>query len=140
MEYTVDDFKARFDRGQFLYGDTVPEIRDKDIEEAMAEAGIVFNVGLVSDEDKEKLIFSYLVAHYLQTDLDIEDSEGGVSLLQSSRSVNGFSASYVVPEWMAQSESLTPYTRTGYGIKYVEMMRPYLFGARVSVVQGRTLP
>lgn len=139
---TATEFKAYFDRGQFLYGSTVPyeypEVRDKDIDSAIAEALAVFNDVLWPTEDAAKQALYYLTAHFLQLDLDSVVSSGQSKFNQSSRSADGISESLDIPEWMKEGE-FGFFSTTYYGQKYLMLAKPYLDGA-VFVVNGGTLP
>lgn len=139
---TATEFKDYFDRGQFLYGSTVPyaypEVRDKDIDSAIAEAQAVFNGGLFPDEATCKQALYYLTAHFLQKDLDAVESGGQSTYNQSSRSADGISESLSIPEWMNEGE-FAFYATTYWGQKYLMLVKPYLDGA-VFVVNGGTLP
>jgi len=139
---TATEFKDYFDRGQFTYGSTVPysfpEIRDKDIDSAIAEAQAVFNPGLFPDDDTTKQALYYLTAHFLQLDIDVVSSNGQAKFNQSSRSAGGISESLSIPEWMNEGE-YGFYSTTYYGQKYLILAKPYLDGA-VFVVNGGTLP
>lgn len=132
---TVAEFKDYFDRGQFAYGTTLPEIRDKDIEAAIAEAEAVFNHDLYDDEAVEKLALLYLTAHFLQNDTEAGDSSGQPTFIQQSRSADGISESVIVPEWM-QAGEYALYSTTYYGQKYLMLSKPYIDGAVYSVPGG----
>lgn len=135
---TATEFKAYFDRGQFDYGTTVPQVRDKDIDSAIAEAQAVFNGGLFPDEATCKQALYYLTAHFLQNDLDAATSKGQVKYNQSARSANGISESLSIPEWMLEGD-FSLYATTSYGQKFLMLAKPYLDGA-VFAVGGATLP
>lgn len=139
---TAAEFKIVFDRGQFLFGSTVPytfpEVRDKDIDSAIAEALAVFNTGLFPDEDTCKQALSYLTAHFVQQDLDAVASDGQAKFNQSSRSADGISESLSIPEWMNEGE-FAFFATTYYGQKYLILAKPNLDGAVFSV-PGATLP
>lgn len=139
---TASEFKIVFDRGQFVYGSTIPyaypEARDKDIDAAIAEALAVFNPGLFPDEPTCKQALSYLTAHFLQLDLDVIVSDGQAKFNQSSRSADGISESLSIPEWMNEGE-FAFYSTTYYGQKYLVLAKPYLDGAVFSV-SGGTYP
>ena len=139
---TATDFKAYFDRGQFLYGSTVPysypEVRDSDINAAIEEAEAVFNPGLFPTEATTKQALLYLTAHFAQLDLNAVVSNGQSKFNQSSRSANGISESLSIPDWMNEGE-FSFYATTYYGQKYLILAKPYLDGA-VFVVNGGTLP
>ena len=135
---TVTEFKAFFDRGQFVYGDILPDIRDKDIEEALSEAQLTYNEDLYPDEDTCKKALYYLSAHYLTLDIEMTDGQGQPNFMQTSRSVDGISESVHVPDWMMQGD-FYQYATTSYGQKFLMLSKPYLDGAIVSV-QGGTRP
>lgn len=133
---TASEFKQLFDRGQFDYGDFVPSIRDKDIEEAIFEAEAVFNCDLYgSDEDICKKALLYLTAHYLTLDIEATDSGGMPMFNQTSRSADGISESVHIPDWMAQGD-FAFYSTTMYGQKYLVLSKPYLDGTIYSVSGG----
>jgi hypothetical protein len=140
MSVTVASFKSYFDRGQFDYGVNVPQVRDKDIEGAMAEAGNVFNLQLyppaqpqIADE-----ALTYLTAHYLSVNLDAFGDGGQTRMLQESRGADGLSESLVIPEWMNAGE-FSFYSTTYYGQHFLILSKPYLDGA-VFTAHGRTRP
>ncbi len=139
---TATEFKAYFDRDQFLYGSTAPyeypEVRDKDIDSAIAEAQAVFNGDIYPDEATCKQALYYLTAHFVQRDLDEIDSGGQAQYQQTSRSADGISESVSIPDWVLQSE-LAIYATTSYGLKWLMLTKPYMDGA-VFVVCGRTQP
>jgi len=133
---TTDEFKAYFDRGQFTYSETLPDVRDKDIEQAIAEAEAVFNSGLYPTEVLAKQALEYLTAHFLAHDIDAGETGGQPAFLQTSRSADGLSESVQIPEWMQQGV-FAFYATTYYGQKFLELSKPYLDGA-VSSVPGGT--
>ena len=140
---TFAEFKLFFDRGQFLYGATVPyafpEVRDADITKAIAEASAIFNGGLYPvDTGICEQALNYLTAHFVQLDLETIESGGQTKLLQTSRSADGISEGLSIPEWMNQGE-FAFYATTYYGQKYLILSKPYLDGAVFSVA-GATQP
>jgi len=135
---TATEFKDYFDRGQFDYGAAVPQIRDKDIDQAIAEAVATFNGDLFPTDSECKQALYYLTAHYLTNDIEAADSGGQPSFVQSSRSADGISESVSIPEWMNTGE-FAFYATTYYGQKYLMLVKPYIDGA-VYVVGGATLP
>lgn len=138
MAVTVSSFKTLFSRGQFEYGTDVPDIRDVDIENAIAEANAVFNPDIYPDDTIRDLALSYLVAHFLATDTDAADSGGQSRFIQTSRSADGVSESLEIPDWMKAAE-FAFYCTTYYGQKWLMLTKPYLDGA-VYVIEGGTTP
>ncbi len=135
---SVDQFKEHFDRGQFTYGDDIPQVRDKDITAAIREMSSIINTGLYPDEDASLLAQKYLTAHFLTNDLTAAQSGGQAVFSQTSRSVGSISESVAIPDWMMQGQ-LAPYATTYYGQKWLMLTKPYLIG-RVSCVAGGTTP
>jgi hypothetical protein len=135
---TVNSFKEQFDRGQFAYGTSLPDIRDKDITNAIDEANAVFNQGLYpTDPDAGTLPLLYLTAHFLQLDTEASESGGQSKYNQTGRSADGLSESVSIPEWMQDGE-FAFYTTTYYGQKYLMLSKPYMDGAVYSVSGGTT--
>lgn len=140
MACTIDaaEFKAYFDRGQFDYGTVLPEIRDDDIDRAIAEAAAILNDGIYPDEATCKQARYYLSAHFLQQDIDAGESGGQPAFVQSSRSADGISESVSIPEWMNEGV-FAFYATTYWGQKWLALSKPYLDGAIIAV-GGATLP
>jgi hypothetical protein len=132
---TATEFKTFFDRGQFTYGITLPDIRDKDIDEAIAEAQAIFNEDIYPNEDTAKQALYYLTAHFLLLDIDSSNSGGQSNFIQSSRSANGISESLTIPEWMLNGDYAL-YVTTFYGQKFLMLSKPYLDGVIFSVTGG----
>ena len=132
---TAAEFEDFFDRGQFTYSENLPDIREKDIDAAIAEALASFNGGLYPDEATCKQALYYLTAHYLQLDLNAVESGGQASFIQTSRSADGISESLSIPEWMNEGE-FAFFATTYYGQKYLMLSKPYLDGAVFSVSGG----
>lgn len=135
---TATEFKTYFDRGQFAYSEDLPDVRDKDIDSAIAEAVATSNGDLFPDDDTCKQALYYLTAHYLTNDLYAADSGGQSAFIQSSRSADGVSESLSIPEWMNTGE-FSFYATTYYGQKYLMLCKPYIDGA-IFVVGGSTRP
>lgn len=111
-----------------LYNDSVLNYtQDSDIQEAINEAFVNFNEGLFKDESTAKLVFLFLVAHYLTIDFGI--ALGSVQIgITTSKSVGSVSESYTIPNWLLNNPALSAYATTPYGIKYASLIRPYLIG------------
>lgn len=146
--YTVQNFKDEFYR-DFTYGDAPDEgdsydpsvVIDRDIEKAISEAEINFNPNLFGDCKTQNLVFSYLVAHYLVSDMQ-RATEGlnssGVQIV-NSRSIGSVSESYSVPEELINDPVLGQFATTSYGAKYLGLIKPLLIGG-VAVYEGATTP
>lgn len=137
-EITAETFKAYFDRGQFDYGTDLPEIRDSDINRAIAEAEAVFSEGIYPDDDAANQALLYLTAHFLYLDTEAGESGGQPVFNQTSRSAGGISEGLSIPEWMNQGE-FAFYATTYWGQKWLMLSKPYIDGAVYSV-PGATQP
>jgi len=140
----ASDFKSRFDR-DFVYGDGLDSVRDKDINTALAGSVPRFNQNLWSSNDETTEAYLLLTAHILVMNLQaaggpsarvlgkgVQSVGGGVI---QSKSVGSVTVTYSIPESVQNSPVLSPYMRTEYGQRYLEMLAPRLVG-NVSVVGG----
>ena len=110
--------------------------QDSDIINAIAEASVNFNEGLFPNECTAKLVFLYLVAHYLT--IDFKNAMGSnIAGMTTSRSVGSVSEGYTPFPWIQNNPGLSMYATTGYGIKYCSLIRPYLLG-NIILSKGRT--
>lgn len=113
------------------------KVSDLDITHAYAEADITFNTTLFNNDADMVLAFLYLSAHYLVNDLSAGGIEGGVGGIVNSRSVGNVSESYAIPEWQTKSPIFSFYTKSSYGLKYLNMIMPRLRG-NVASIEGAT--
>lgn len=143
---TVEDFKAKFIRDfpywSPVYSDVATNyILDADIENAFAEAQVVFNQALFGDDAEIRLAYLYLTAHYLC--IDMANANAGLSSAGSfpvaSRSVGSVSESYMIPDAFKDNPSLMAYMKTGYGSKYLSLVLPKVVGNVVATL-GWTQP
>lgn len=115
-------------------------VSDLDITNAYAEACVTFNDSLFTSDDDMVLGYLYLAAHYLVNDLNAGGSEsGGAGGLVASRSVGNVSESYTIPQWQLDSPIYGFYTKSSYGLKYLNMVIPRLVG-NTTTVEGCTTP
>ena len=114
-----------------LYNDTeLNYITDNLISEAFGEAATNFNADLFPDCNTAVRIFYYLAAHFLV--VDVNNSANPFSLgfmgFTQSKSVGSVSESYGVPQWMLNDPLLSGYAQTGFGRKYLTLIKPFLVG------------
>ena len=115
-------------------------VSDLDITNAYAEACVNFNDSLFTSDDDMVLGYLYLAAHYLVNDLNAGGAEGGAAGgLVNSRSVGNVSESYTIPQWQLDSSIYGFYTKSSYGLKYLNMILPRLAG-NFDTVEGCTTP
>ena len=109
---------------------------DSDIEFAKNEADEVANEDILTE-----LSFMYLVAFYLCYDLDLAQSgaTGQNSYTASSKKVGSVSETYAVPKWIEDDPYLSFYSRNGFGLKFLSLIRPKLIG-NVDIIAGYTTP
>ncbi len=116
-------------------------VGDDDIARALLEASLSINERLFTSQDSFTTAFLYLAAHNLV--VNIQNSTQGVlgqgTWLQSAKSVQGVSESFVIPERIQRSPVFAALSKTRYGMKYLEFVGPLLLG-QVFVVRGRTSP
>lgn len=141
-EITVSQFKTYFNR-QFPYApadDPTNQdyITDTDIEVAFGQAKINFPIKLF-DEESGTIAFMFLVAHYLC--MDMQMAQSGINstsqYIMTSKSVDGVSASYGVPNKFLTDPFLNYFSTTQFGMKYLSLLYPRTVGA-VNVVLGGT--
>lgn len=114
-----------------LYNDTIFNyVSDDDILRAFAEAKVNFNPALFPDDETAIMVFYYLAAHYLVIDLHNAQNPLAVGFMgfTQSKHVGSVSESYGIPGWMLNDPILGAYAQTGYGRKYLSLIRPYLVG------------
>jgi hypothetical protein len=129
---TIADFQAYFARDfNFAPANDDNNIDDyivsADITKAITEAQLNFNECLFADPT---IPFIYLAAYTLVVNL--QNSTRGLSSQAkfpiSSNSVGGVSISFQIPERYSKDAFLQQYTKNGYGMKYLELVLPYLVG------------
>lgn len=132
---TIAEFKAQFDRGQFVYSAILPDVRDTDISKAITEALAIFNSDIYPTEAICKLALLYLTAHFLSLDIGAGDNGAQPVYNQTSRSVGSISESVQLPDWVSQSY-LSIYMTTYYGQKWIALSLPHMVGGVYSVPGG----
>lgn len=122
------------------YSDDVNNyVQDNDITNAFVEAQQMFNNGLFDTDQFIKLGYFYLTAHFMT--LDLRTAFQGVQSrgehIVTSRGVGSVSESYDIPQRYKDDPILVFYTKTGYGLKYLNMILPKLVG-NISIAAGTT--
>ena len=119
-------------------------ISDDDITRAFLEASVNFNESLfegdtpTETENIQLMLFYYLTAHYVC--IDANNTNNGINFgymgIAQSRSVGSVSESYAIPKWIYDDPLLGQYALTGYGLKYLSLLMPYLVG-NIIFVEGK---
>lgn len=138
---TVEEFKTRFTKN-FIFGNETDQVSDTDVQNAINDALTVFNQDLLPTDENginpSEIAFYYLSAHFCQLNYDEQGMGPQANFIQSSRSVGGMSESLQIPDWVSNSE-LSIYATTSFGLKYLQMIKPYCIGAAYAV-EGKTTP
>ena len=149
---SVSDFKTQFSR-EFLYGTSLAQVQDNDVQRAINEASITFNPGLwdgvtpLGSTTELNIVYLYVAAHFLVLNIQgagglapinrgrgVKSSGGGTI---QTKSVGSVSIAYVIPDDIAKSPILGQFMRTDYGQKYLAMLAPRLVG-NVGLVSGQS--
>jgi len=113
------------------------KVSDLDITHAYGEADITFNDQLFLDNEDMVLAYLYLSAHYLVNDLNAGGVDSNPTGIANSRSVGNVSEGYAIPDWQLKSPIYSFYTKSSYGLKYLNMITARLTG-NVASVEGAT--
>lgn len=130
---TATDWSRQVDLSKLDY------IQDRDITNAFAESMLSFNRVLFDSDDNIILGYLYLTAHFLVNDIKAAsngiDSRGVFPV--ASHSAGSVSESFIIPERYSKSTILSFYTSSSYGLKYLNMILPYMVG-NIAAVEGQT--
>lgn len=140
FQITTNDFKTFFVK-DFNYGNEDGQVSDADIARAISEANMNFNENLFDSEEDKKLIYLYLTAYYLVVDINNINTQGSSNNggLLTYRQVRNVAESFKVPKWIEENPMFSQFAQNGFGLKYLNMIYPYLVGP-VGIVKGATLP
>jgi hypothetical protein len=146
---SVQNFKDQFTR-EFVYGASLAQIQDNDIQRAINETSVSFNPGLwdtsaLGSTTEQNIAYLYLAAHYKV--LNVQGA-GGLSSVNRGRgvkssgggtiqnkSIGSIAIAYAIPEYVQNSAILGQYMRTDFGQKYLALLAPRIVG-NVAVVSG----
>lgn len=119
---------------EFIEEEYTDYINDDDIKKALEQARISFNSNIWgSNEDLLKVAFLLLTAHYLICDLNMSNG-GGSSFFMTSKSVDGVSASYGIPQSILNNINYSYLAKTEFGLKYLQLLAPRLNGYIKTVI------
>ena len=95
----------------------------------MQQALYSINVNLFNN-DKEllKIVYSLLSAHFLIIDEMMSNNGGMANYIMSSKSVEGVSANYSIPQSILNNPTFNGYGKTEFGLKYLSFIFPRLNG------------
>lgn len=118
-------------------------LSDNDIEKAINEAMLNFNMDLFAEDCcAARIPLLYLTAYYLV--VDIKNGMAGItsnaySGFVASKSVGNVSESYGIPAWVQNNPALNLYMDNGYGKKYLTYLIPRTSGFFYLAKGGTTL-
>lgn len=126
------------DYWQITIGNIYDYITDNDIYKAFDQAKTSFNINLfLNDVNKMEIAFLLLTAHYLIMDLNMSNGNGVGSFLITSKSVDGVSASYGIPQKYLQNPYYSYFASTSFGMKYLQYLIPLTIGG-IYTIRGTT--
>lgn len=143
---TVAEFKTFFDR-DFTFGSAIENVRDSDIERAINTGVPLFNPGLFDDIATRKLAASYQAAHLLVIAVKaaggLKKKGKGINSTGSfpiaNKSAGPLSVGYAIPQDVIENPVLFQFTKTEYGMMYLQLVTPYLIG-NIGIAGGDTQP
>lgn len=128
----ASDFKSRFDRDFGFSADQtdMEHVRDVDICRAFNQAEINFNEGLFGTLQTFTEAFMLLSAHFLCVNL-LNSSQGlggAGTWLTNSKAVGNVTESFSIPDKILRDPFLAMYSKTSYGMTYLQLIMPLLVG------------
>jgi len=132
---TAADFQARFPR-EFIYGADITTVMDADVNNALTQAGMMFNPRIWCGATEQKEAFLLCAAHFLELNIRAAGGLGmlGVSVQSTgdgvivSKSIGPVSINYAIPEGVRESPILSPFMKTNHGQLYLALAAPRLVG------------
>lgn len=138
---SVADFQTYFFR-DFPYGtDPTVSILDQDITSAFMSTNFNINQGLFCSQSDYTLGYLYLSAHYMVMNLraSTQGMNGQYNFLQVSKGAGSINESFSIPQMILDNPLWSMYTKTNYGMYYIQLLYPQLAG-QMWVAYGTTLP
>ena len=104
-------------------------INDNDILKAFGQAKNMINVNLFKNNlELLKICYLLLSAHYLIVDLNMSQGNGASGFMMTSKTVDGVSATYGIPQSLLNSPLFSYIAKTEFGLKYIQYIIPMLNG------------
>lgn len=138
---TIADFKARFFRDFPYSTDMNVGVLDQDVLVAFNQVDITINPALWGTQLSYSQGYLLLAAHFLVLNLRASSQglNGQYNWTQNSKSVQGVSEAFTIPEDIIKNPAYMAYTKTNYGAMYLNQLWPQLVGQMFTVF-GRTRP
>lgn len=138
---TIDDFKTQFYR-DFPYGNDINNtITDQDIQNSFAQVNFNINPALFPNQGSFNLGYLYIAAHFLVMNFraSTQGINGQFNFLQASKGAGSVNESFSIPQMILDNPLLSMYTKTNYGMMFIQLIYPQLCG-QMFVAMGTTLP
>ena len=104
-------------------------INDNDILKAFGQAKNMININLFKNNlELLKICYLLLSAHYLIVDLNMSQGNGASGFMMTSKTVDGVSATYGIPQSLLNSPLFSYIAKTEFGLKYIQYIMPMLNG------------
>ncbi len=140
---TVDDFKTYFARAFPFSSDPSEGVTDTDIAQAYQLTNEFINETFFKNQGSYNIGYFNLAAHYLVTAIQVSGAglyvTGAMGGIETSKSVGSVSQSFQIPEIYLKNPMYASFTGTPYGLRYLQMISPYMIG-RMAYVRGSTRP
>lgn len=136
---TITDFQNYFVR-DFPYGtDIATTITTQDIGNAMQLVNVNINPCLFDNQPNYTLGYLYMTAHFLVQNIRASSQgiNGQFNFLQAGKGVGAVSESFAIPPRVLNSPLWSMYTKTNYGMMFLQLVVPRLIG-QVFSIQGTT--
>lgn len=126
---------------QVTRGNKNDYITDEDVYKAMGQAKLNANEKFGECKGDKINIFLHLVAFYLV--MDLRNASGGIYTgfvgMTQSKSVDGVSESFAIPQYLLNNPVYSIYAQNGYGMKYLSLILPYMATTVMFSPGGTTL-
>lgn len=105
-------------------------VTDDDVTGALQDAYFNVNPGLFGDQTSWSRAFCYLAAHNLVQRLLVagQGIRSRGTWLENAKGVGDLSSSFSIPPQILESPFLALVSKTGYGLRYLEIITPLLIG------------
>lgn len=138
---SVADFKEYFNR-DFPYGtDVDTSVTDTDIAKGMQQANFTINQGLFGIQANYTVAYLLLSAHFMVMNLRASSQgiNGQGEWLEQSKGVGNVNQAFAIPQRILDNPTFSLYTKTNYGMMYLQMILPQLTGT-FGIAYGSTRP
>ena len=135
----IADFKTYFYRDFPYNSDPTLGVTDTDIGNGYNMVNININQANWASQQAYTIGYLYLAAHYVVMNVRAgsQGVNGQYNWMQNSKSVQGVSEGFTIPQRVQDNPLWSLYSKTNYGIQYLQLLLPQLSG-QIYSVRGRT--